>query len=625
MSQILKVPKQLTSKTALETDTFLTIGLNNTTKPLIEYDLVNVVNQADVFEKERIEVRDYRFSGKINIYTANELDPTEKIIDDDGIVTVKTGTLSDDWDPLFDGNPKVTPNNWLLQILYPHKKESNFDFEYMSDFGTTINSKADMGPQIITFLPATPEGEEEKLGVKCAQKHNLSIDDYVYLYNRDIPANPYYGIYRVLSLGIDGENLDKNFVLDTPYEFSYTQPSNFRRIVNTTQKDIDFSDTIDINTVTATDNLGGTVGTFLSDDEIYLKITTQTPHNLDVPFSASLPLGSEDPSYEPPQEFIPPFIDLRGTGILNGIFKVYSVIDPNTFIIKYILFTTKGQSQTYTSNKPRFRKLNGTPSEYYVRMYKVLTTNEYDSYKCAFSSSIYPKTIVNELGIANDTWLYHFNEDIDVGELVDHNNKPLTELYLGFIKRSGQNTYEWSDVVAGWDFNSYKITTFNGLETISKYKVGGVGTIEKPNKSYDYIGDYAEYNSLEIKEKVISKIVHRFGLAKDPNGEGYFLNPFTKLEIMNFSDIIETSSINEPTEGIPNYAETYPNGGIAWRDLLYIGFIEPISGVGVDYPFINGKHYFYGNYNFFIRRQNPLTEKIIDQESIKVGKIQDVC
>ena len=622
MSQILKVPKQLTSKTALETATFLNIGLNRTTKPLIEYDLVNVVNQQDVFEKERLETRNYRFSGKINIYTANELAPTERILNPDDTITVITGALNEDWDPLLDGNPQVTPNNWLLQILYPHKKDVDFNMIYYGP-NLTISSPANMGPQIETFLSATPSGEEERLGVKCVQKHNLSVYDYVYIYNREIPSNPYHGIYRVLSLGIDGENMDKNFVLDTPYITNYTVPSNYRKIVNTTQNDINFSNTIDINTVTATDQNGGTTGTFSSNDEIYLKIETQTPHNLVIPFSASFTPESLDPTYVPPQEFIPPYIDLRGVGIFNGIFKVHSVIDPNTFIIKYILFTTKGQSQTYTTNKPRFRTLNGTPSDYYVRKYKVLTTNKYDSYKCAFSTSIYPTTIVNELGIANDTWLYHFNEDIDVGPLVDHNNKPLTELYLGFIKRSGERTFPWSSVVAGWDFNSKRIIP-PGLEVISNFVPLGVGTIEKPNNLSDYIGDYAEYNSSEIKERVISKIVHRFGLMSDPTGEGYFLDPFKKLEIMNFSDIIETSSINEPTGGIPNYAETYPDGGIAWRDLLEIGFIEPNSGVGVDYPFINGRHYFYGNYNFYIRRQDP-QEKVINQEFIKIGEIQDVC
>jgi hypothetical protein len=185
-------------------------------------------------------------------------------------------------------------------------------------------------------------------------------------------------------------------------------------------------------------------------------------------------------------------------------------------------------------------------------------------------------------------------------------------------------------VVCGWDFNSTTITTVNGLETISKYQPNGVGTIEKPNNLYDYIGDYVEYNSLEIVEKVISKIVHRFSTMSQQNDEGYYLDPFKKMQIMYFSNIIENSSINEPSEGIPNYAETYPNGQISWRNLLPIGYIEPSlnnTNNGVDYPFINGFHYFYSNNNFYIRRQKPqqALNSIVTQDDIKIGEIQDVC
>jgi hypothetical protein len=155
---------------------------------------------------------------------------------------------------------------------------------------------------------------------------------------------------------------------------------------------------------------------------------------------------------------------------------------------------------------------------------------------------------------------------------------------------------------------------------------GDYGTIEKPNTNYHYIGDYVEYNKIEILEKTISKVVHRFGVQPNVNENGYYLDPFKKLQIMVFSDIIEFSNINEPTEGIPNYAETFPDGTVAWKDLLNIGYFEPGNN-GVEYPFVNGKHYVYDNYNFFIRVQKPLDEDkyIIDQSDVKVSVIQDVC
>ncbi len=623
MERLNVVPKRFRGFDGVDVDNFINLEFKSTTKPSIEYDITNIVNQTDQFEQERIETRDYRFSGKINLYTANELTPTERKTQPNGTTLVVTGALNEDWDPLLDGSPQVTPNNWLLQILYPEKKEPNFNIIKTNQLNPTLNisSLAKQGPQITNFSLAQPSGETEKLGVTTIQKNNLVVDDFVYVYNNGTTPNPYTGVYRVLSLGIDGIDLNNKFVLDTPFNGDYTQPSNYRKIVNVTQNDINFSNNFDIQSLTATDIDGNTSGSFLPTEKIYTKIKTQVPHKLSDGFDYYRIVDTIPKKYQN--------IDLRGEGILNGIFYVTNVIDDFNFTIELTYFTTKGQTQQFLSNNPKFRALDGTPSDYYVRKYKVLSTNQYDVYDCAFSSSIYPKTIVNNLGIANKTWLYHFNKDFNLGPLLDHNNKPLTELYLGLIKRAGQNTFPWSDVVADWDFNYESINNLSNLETISKVTSGGVGTIEKPDENFYYIGDYAEYNSLEIEEKVISKIVHRFGLESTPNEEGYYLEPFKRLEIMNFSNLIEYSNIRESelTEGIPNYAEVYPNGEIAWRDFLPIGFIEPDNGVGVDYPFVNGRHYFYGNYNFFIRRQfNPIkNDNEIRNKTIKIAEIEDIC
>ena len=74
---------------------------------------------------------------------------------------------------------------------------------------------------------------------------------------------------------------------------------------------------------------------------------------------------------------------------------------------------------------------------------------------------------------------------------------------------------------------------------------------------------------------------------------------------------------------IPDNYETYPDGSIAWRDLLTIGYFE--EGVnGVDYPFVNGAHYFYFNHNLYIRRQTPPI--LINQDDARVIRnINEEC
>ena len=126
-----------------------------------------------------------------------------------------------------------------------------------------------------------------------------------------------------------------------------------------------------------------------------------------------------------------------------------------------------------------FRRLDGTPSEYYVREFEVISGNEYETFETAFSRSIYPDTLTNSLGVANRVYSFQFNKDIDITNLVSNRCGNLTEMYLGFIKRSGENTFNWSDVYSDWESNFEDSMNSDRKETISQNVSGGVGTIEK--------------------------------------------------------------------------------------------------------------------------------------------------
>jgi hypothetical protein len=66
-----------------------------------------------------------------------------------------------------------------------------------------------------------------------------------------------------------------------------------------------------------------------------------------------------------------------------------------------------------------------------------------------------------------------------------------------------------------------------------------------------------------------------------------------------FSDYIETGDIRN-TVDIPDYSyfsTTY--NSFIWRDIYEYGFKDAENN-GVDYPFLNGTHYPYGNFIFRI-------------------------
>jgi hypothetical protein len=50
--------------------------------------------------------------------------------------------------------------------------------------------------------------------------------------------------------------------------------------------------------------------------------------------------------------------------------------------------------------------------------------------------------------------------------------------------------------------------------------------------------------------------------------------------------------VPEETE-IPTYATELDNGQYVWREIVAQGFTEPLSGNGVDYPFMNGRRYLF--------------------------------
>ena len=60
---------------------------------------------------------------------------------------------------------------------------------------------------------------------------------------------------------------------------------------------------------------------------------------------------------------------------------------------------------------------------------------------------------------------------------------------------------------------------------------------------------------------------------------------------------------------------------MSWRDLLDIGFLEGSNEkIGVDYPFVNSKHYLFDNYSIYIRKQLPVSVTQVDVEKDKFVK-----
>jgi hypothetical protein len=260
--------------------------------------IVSVLNAEDVFQDERNSSTLYRLISRLNIMTDNTL------ADLQGTYPIET-----DWDPLFDGQPPVTPNNWLLQVTHPSEIDDN---------QIVAETKAFMGVRVEGIGMTNPSGSREQVSVICRQNHGCSIGDYIYLYDHT-GQSPYHGFHLIEDLGIDGTNLETTLTLSTNFITNYGS-MNLKRSVGVSDNDIKFIKPRNIVSAQATDVNGNFSG------NTYTTFTTATNNGIRV--------GN--------------YIDIRafnGNPFFNGTYYVENVLSNNKFVVKLMFTTTSGGIQ----------------------------------------------------------------------------------------------------------------------------------------------------------------------------------------------------------------------------------------------------------------------------------------
>lgn len=254
------------------------------------------------------------------------------------------------------------------------------------------------------------------------------------------------------------------------------------------------------------------------------------------------------------------------------------------------------------------RMLNDEASQYYVRKFSklTLTPNNYEIYPLGFSWNVFRDL----------NYQVSFNEDIDLGGIVDNLGRPLSEVYLTFIKTNSGNMFGHTRSGFDLDFLPGNLSEDVSNVRLLTYDAVQNQTAMETNITYnfnsDFYGDIVEYNRFELREKVLADVLHRFntidreqiydGVADGPRREGYYYKPHHKIKIREFSLYIEQG--DRHTAGIPDYAENLGDGRYLWRDLLDIGVYDG-EGDLLDYPFTNGNHYIHKNLCFSTHRQDP--------------------
>ena len=570
-------------------------------------NIIELVSLVQRYDKERQASPIHRVYGRLGFITTNELTD----------YNMSTLVLSD---------PVIPIHNYNLQLLYPSSSTTDItlkdfscgDFDLScSYYDTTVDCDSH---KIYHGLPFTNSntilynGKHSMVLQTYAHKYgnNINPDDYVYVIpGKGGTSNPLYGINRVSNTQLD-DGTQNVLILDTLTTGHFA--GSYKKIVSPSDNDIKFLNTIGCHLyITST-----TV------NELFIR--TVQRHNVVVGDYVDLRKNKK----------ISIFFDRY-----NGIHKVNRIITEFIYVCEFPkhLLTTAFYVSSINQMTPvlfpyKYRVLDGDPSEYYLRKFKVLvagdnTTNirEVDYYlqQLYMSNTIWknvdPLPYFNcntqkQSGSDDDRITsFVFNRDVDISNYVDNLGRPLSELYLGVIKRKNRNSFnslitnfQGSLLYSGITnfYNPLILPTYTNPSikaplnyfSITQFNDAGL------NIGYEYYGDLCEFSINTLDEVVLDPLQFRIGkIVGGHHVEGYVYEPFKKIELRNLSTDIE-EVLN--TESVyPSYALPY-HRTFRWREMNPYGYKEIIeSGVRVvDNPFVNGAHYDFSDSAFYLRRQN---------------------
>ena len=119
------------------------------------------------------------------------------------------------------------------------------------------------------------------------------------------------------------------------------------------------------------------------------------------------------------------------------------------------------------------------------------------------------------------------------------------------------------------------------------------------------IGDLIEYIKDDFSQIELFPQVYYITTPWTGGSLQWCYNPFIPIRLRYLTDNVYTANTGSTTydlvESIPSYATKIDNNGnFVWRDIMPEGFIDPLTGIGTDYPFINGKRYLFTSIIFDI-------------------------
>jgi len=231
----------------------------------------------------------------------------------------------------------------------------------------------------------------------------------------------------------------------------------------------------------------------------------------------------------------------------------------------------------------------------YVRLFEVIATPEnFEIFNAGFTTNLF----------GEQEYSFTFNKNFDVSGFFEkydnhpNDNIPTTELFLYPVYKTKTNGSNVMEKLQGYVWNN---TNSPILADVNQQLILG-----------DIVyGDIVEYSHLEFYQSVLSGQTYHISTSVNStnapvttNWLVWNYNPFIPLRLRYFSDSLNRVNTGttsyDALSSIPAYATNVNNGNFVWRDILPQGYFDPLTEIGVDYPFVNKKRYLFLNIVFQI-------------------------
>jgi len=398
-------------------------------------------------------------------------------------------------------------------------------------------------------------------------------------------VRPYTGYTQTRGLSVSYKNGTRFLVEDFTNWNTSTTPAGWTATATsgsnaeqtaTDQAKLDFG-TLSFNSVALSKTFPSTHGNFMveTDISVYPYPSTYTEDSLKIiVWSSSIPIVVKD-LFQP----------VATTGYRAFTFSTTETQPVTKITISGTTTDTTGAKYYILDylNVYQNTGISGT----YIRQFEVIATPEnFDLVDAGYSTNIF-----------NDgKQSFTFTKDIDVAGYTDEFGFPPTELYLYAQYNPATNGEGVPEIMKRrvWDSHTGdpEILDF----TPQSLNVGDVIQGDKVEYYLDTFSQIPSTPSGDSEYYIYTYITARRSTSLPIRWK---YNPFIPLRLRYFAE--ETRRVNisgssyDQSTNIPYYATNLGNGNYVWRNILQQGYIDPLTGLGVEYPFVNKRRYLFSN------------------------------